>query len=932
MSAEMQSIYLGNAGEMMTVKYILVLLAFGIGTAFLLPEAYGQTCSGGLGERSFTIARPPSIFGVSALAGADIALDPWPEGPLRICAGADQGNGVHPLSLMEDVGIGFSVLDTSVSCIKIFAAGSGGSIDCNGGSAYDVFSTQNSNHSGVEDPPIVTTGLGADAGPGAATLTANMSVLLLPIGSDPSECGTQDYSNAFPVAFTTATATSEVTDALPDHGTRSLTDVGSNFNCTIWTLTDSLGTLVAPVSGLDTVVGDVAAALKLVDTPLPTGPGDDTRYFLTDDQGRAMIHHGVNVTDGRPVFRVDASDFRQMASWGFNLIRLNLFWEQWEPMQGVYNEDYIDWVGQVLDWADAVGIQVILDFHQDTFGGAWGRGMPEWMVRDDGLPFEPQDPWFFSYFEPAVMAAFDHFYNDQDLKDAYAGAWLEMVGRYKSHPALVGYDLINEPFTGSATVEDFEGVILPAWYEELIGKIRAEDSDTHILFEPFAFSTVPGFPTKLPVLNADRLVYAPHMYHPTLEFGLPYTGDDYLLRYGGVRLPEGAAQEAPIIVGEWGAEMALGGADDYVLEATTALDTFAAGWTWWVYICDSRWNLVDCDKNVTPTVDLLIRTYPQRIAGEPQDWSYDPDARIATVRFAEKAGVSGPTEIFIPSARVYPEGWTVSVSDPDGTWSSAWDPERQILSVTTDPNQAEHTITVQPTTRDHFKCYKTRQVGQRFASRDVTLEDQFVTTNTTVVKPRRFCNPADKDGEGIGDPTAHVMCYKIKEPRFERRKVVVENQFGEQTLTVTRPDTLCLPAEKDAVPSDLNINHFKCYKVREAKGTPKFAPPHDVDLGDQFETKVTRVMRPKYLCTPVATDGQGIPDPEGHLMCYKIKDAPGQPRFQRQEIDIEDQFAEQDLKTVRGDCRRSTFLCVPSTKRIASPSGAFIEMGSGLLD
>jgi hypothetical protein len=72
----------------MTVKYTRALLAFGIVTAFLLSEAHSQTCSGGLRERAFTIARPPSIFGVSALAGGDATLDPWPEGLLRICGGA----------------------------------------------------------------------------------------------------------------------------------------------------------------------------------------------------------------------------------------------------------------------------------------------------------------------------------------------------------------------------------------------------------------------------------------------------------------------------------------------------------------------------------------------------------------------------------------------------------------------------------------------------------------------------------------------------------------------------------------------------------------------------------------------------------------------------------------------------------------------------
>jgi hypothetical protein len=44
---------------------------------------------------------------------------------------------------------------------------------------------------------------------------------------------------------------------------------------------------------------------------------------------------------------------------------------------------------------------------------------------------------------------------------------------------------------------------------------------------------------------------------------------------------------------------------------------------------------------------------------------------------------------------------------------------------------------------------------------------------------------------------------------------------------------------------------------------------------------------------------------------------PGQPRFRRTAVEVMDQFADQDLKALRGDCRQSSFLCVPSTKRLA---------------
>jgi hypothetical protein len=232
---------------------------------------------------------------------------------------------------------------------------------------------------------------------------------------------------------------------------------------------------------------------------------------------------------------------------------------------------------------------------------------------------------------------------------------------------------------------------------------------------------------------------------------------------------------------------------------------------------------------------------------------------------------------------------------------------------------------------DHFKCYRTSQLGSKFQPRDVELVDQFLGTTTKVQKPLRFCNPVDKNGEGIEDPTAHLMCYKIKEPRFIVRDVEVTNQFGTQRLTVNRPDSLCLPAAKDDIPIESDINHYKCYKVRPAKGEPKFQE-RLVDLDDQFESKLTEVVKPRFLCNPVDKNGEGVPDPGNHLVCYRIDDAPGEPRFVRVQADILDQFGEQDLNTLRGDCRKASFLCLPSAKRELSPSGAFLEMAGALLE
>jgi hypothetical protein len=205
---------------------------------------------------------------------------------------------------------------------------------------------------------------------------------------------------------------------------------------------------------------------------------------------------------------------------------------------------------------------------------------------------------------------------------------------------------------------------------------------------------------------------------------------------------------------------------------------------------------------------------------------------------------------------------------------------------------------------DHYKCYKTRTAP--FPSRTVSLVDQFGTSTPTVVRPTHLCNPADKNGGGILDPTAHLMCYQLREPTPPRRDVLVRNQFGDQTLTVVKAESLCNPAQKNGVPSEFGVDHFKCYRVRGRGFVTR-----SVSVTDQFETQAATLVKPRLLCNPVDKNGEGILNPAAHLTCYTIK-ASG--AFAPRAVSVVDQFAQQDLSVLEGDCRKRAFVCVPSLK------------------
>lgn len=221
---------------------------------------------------------------------------------------------------------------------------------------------------------------------------------------------------------------------------------------------------------------------------------------------------------------------------------------------------------------------------------------------------------------------------------------------------------------------------------------------------------------------------------------------------------------------------------------------------------------------------------------------------------------------------------------------------------------------------DHFKCYKLR-AGPQLSRPVLEVTDQFETKDTQVLRILRFCNPVDKNGEGINDASAHLMCYQARdatgEPRFTRKRIHIENQFGGQDLTVYKTEALCLPATKNDIPSPLAVDRFKCYRV--VQDDAHEFPPRDVTLTDQFETKTHKAIKPFLLCNPADVEGQGQLNPSCHLACYKIVEAKGQPRFVPQDVTIEDDINNGTVSALSTVCSRAALLCVPSLKTVITP-------------
>jgi hypothetical protein len=115
-----------------------------------------------------------------------------------------------------------------------------------------------------------------------------------------------------------------------------------------------------------------------------------------------------------------------------------------------------------------------------------------------------------------------------------------------------------------------------------------------------------------------------------------------------------------------------------------------------------------------------------------------------------------------------------------------------------DSTEFDATITFHETVSpDHFKCYEVEDSTRIY--KRVSLEDQFDESgpeeNVKVRGAKIFCNPVDKNGEGISDAENHLTCYKIESDQ-PKRTIEIENQFGPQTLVIDNAKVLCVPSSK----------------------------------------------------------------------------------------------------------------------------------------
>ena len=111
------------------------------------------------------------------------------------------------------------------------------------------------------------------------------------------------------------------------------------------------------------------------------------------------------------------------------------------------------------------------------------------------------------------------------------------------------------------------------------------------------------------------------------------------------------------------------------------------------------------------------------------------------------------------------------------------------------------------------------------------------------------------------------------------------------------------PAVAQPGPFDGKFNHYQCYDTVDWGKLPEGG----YTVADQFRKNKVKIVRPLFLCNPVDKNGEGIPAPEVHLLCYET--VPADPDKETYSVAVGNQV-EDNRYTVRNP----HILCVPSKK------------------
>jgi endoglycosylceramidase len=431
------------------------------------------------------------------------------------------------------------------------------------------------------------------------------------------------------------------------------------------------------------VLGVAAGSASASTNPDATAILGHSGRFLTDASGQVVIVHGLDMVSKVPPYEPAAAGFgataaHSLATDGFAVVRLGVIYSALEPEPGVFSASYLDSIERTVSVLADEGVYSLLDFHQDEVSTEFGgEGFPSWSVETDGLPTRKY-VFPLGYRSPALNAAFDNFWADKagpggiGLQQRYAEAWRYVAARFAGNPWVLGYDLFNEPWPGTAT--DAE---LGAFYSRVDAAIRSVDRRHLLFYEPFVLFDF-GQPTTLPHFSDPQLGMSFHDYCSGNAATDPATCAVDEQRPVANALARADATGNALLETEFGAT------DDLAdLERVKQIaDAHGISWIEWSY-CGCE----DPTGTIPPAIEGLVtdpalpasganvdaaklavlsEPYPRVTSGTPESYSFDEATRSLHYTYSDDSpggkefGPGSCTAIVVPPLQ-YPNGYAVEV-------------------------------------------------------------------------------------------------------------------------------------------------------------------------------------------------------------------------------------------------------------------------------
>ena len=317
--------------------------------------------------------------------------------------------------------------------------------------------------------------------------------------------------------------------------------------------------------------GDKAPVSTLM---LPVIPR--AKYTVNPPRQRGVM--SPNTTKG-PVEK----DFADLAAWGANSMRwqLSIPTVKGQPLTMTQLKSHLDGkigeLQQVLDLGSKYGIMITIDVHS----GEYSKGM---------------------------------LLGTAEGRDYLVEFWEKVASRYKGHPAIFGYNLINEPHSREIKPGDPS---LPEQYARLIKAIRKIDQTTPVIIEcdQMSASQMLQF---LPVYDSPNIIYSIHMYTPGgLTHQLNRKADSFLgypnaekkwnkeylrseLEFARVFQQKTGAR---IYVGEFGCIRWAPGGDQYLNDCIELFEEYGWDWAYHAFREFDGWS-VECSDD--PKVNQIV--------------------------------------------------------------------------------------------------------------------------------------------------------------------------------------------------------------------------------------------------------------------------------------------------------------------------------------